>query len=125
MLRRSRVGYATRATQLARPSAYSTEHCSFWFGEEVKIKDYPTNKVATYLWWKLDPAMSVRAVRPADRTGYGRLGLLSAFEEFRHERLHRGLGEFGGCAVGVTPAQEHSNAFGVGLDSCWRLLFGP
>jgi Domain of unknown function (DUF3846) len=34
--------------------AVSTEWCTFWWGEEGKLKDYPTNELATYLWWKID-----------------------------------------------------------------------
>jgi hypothetical protein len=38
-----------------------TEHCVLWRDEESMLKDAPTNDLATYLWWKLCPAMEGRA----------------------------------------------------------------
>jgi Domain of unknown function (DUF3846) len=42
--------------------AYSTGHCTFWYDSEGEFKDQPTNKVATYLWWKLCPEVEGRDV---------------------------------------------------------------
>jgi Domain of unknown function (DUF3846) len=40
--------------------AWSSEHCVFWFNEEGKLKDLPTNAMATYLWWKICPEIAER-----------------------------------------------------------------
>lgn len=39
-----------------------TEHCVFWADEEGKLKDYPCNDLATYMWWNLAPHMEGRDV---------------------------------------------------------------
>ena len=39
-----------------------TQHGVFWVDEEGKLKDYPENTLATYLWWNLCPAMEGRDV---------------------------------------------------------------
>lgn len=38
----------------------STEHCTFWY-ERTDV-DRPCNILATYLWWKLDPAMETKGL---------------------------------------------------------------
>lgn len=35
----------------------NTPHGVFWTDEEGKLKHYPENVLATYLWWNLCPAM--------------------------------------------------------------------
>jgi hypothetical protein len=37
--------------------AISTAHCVFWTNKEGKLKEMPHNDMATYLWWKANPAM--------------------------------------------------------------------
>lgn len=39
-----------------------TPHGVFWCDEEGKLKSYPENTLATYLWWNLCPAMEGRDV---------------------------------------------------------------
>ena len=41
--------------------AVSTDHCIFW-RDEGKLKELPRNTMATYLWWKVNPAMEGRDV---------------------------------------------------------------
>jgi Domain of unknown function (DUF3846) len=42
--------------------AVHTERCTLWCDEEGKIKSYPTNDLATYLWRKVDPSAEGRDV---------------------------------------------------------------
>lgn len=40
--------------------AVTTEHAVLWLNEEGKIHGMPINRMATYLWWKLQPEMEGR-----------------------------------------------------------------
>lgn len=42
--------------------AIPTEHCTFWINEVSEDKGCPTNTLATYLWWRLHPAMEGKEV---------------------------------------------------------------
>ena len=39
-----------------------TEHCVFWVDEDAPDKGCPTNHLATYLWWRFNPAMEGKDV---------------------------------------------------------------
>lgn len=42
-----------------QPELFSTENCTLWFNT-VQCAGMPLNSMATYLWWKLCPAMEGR-----------------------------------------------------------------
>ncbi|QNJ56812.1 hypothetical protein SEA_REINDEER_2 [Mycobacterium phage Reindeer] len=57
--------------------AVTTTHATFWCNEEGKLLGLPTNPMATYLWWKLQPEMegldnfhgTIVVTGPADEAG--------------------------------------------------------